>query len=342
MAAPTAPAGSRWDLYRVLSEPVRLRTLALAAAEELSIGEMAELLQESQPNVSRHVASLRQVGLVTMRRQGTRALVRLNEEVGEDAVVADAIRIGRELCEGEGCFARMAEVLKARDALTREFFTRRAGEEEEPPGLEELGVHLAVLAPLLSRRALAVDVGTGDGRLLHVLAPIFERVVAVDRSSVQLALAQRRVEHYRYHNVTLLQGDPDSAPLRKAIGPGADAVFAVRLLHHAPQPPQLIRSLAQLCHPAGGTLVVLDYVAHDDERMRQQADLWLGFEPDELRRMGTAAGLSDVSVLPVAAAGSGPDGHLAWQLLIGRRTGQPAATHAPRKIAPLRALRRRA
>ena len=49
---------SRWELYRVLAEPVRLRLLALAAEEELAIGELAGLLSESQPNVSRHVAPL--------------------------------------------------------------------------------------------------------------------------------------------------------------------------------------------------------------------------------------------------------------------------------------------
>jgi ArsR family transcriptional regulator len=42
---------SRWELYRVLSEPVRLRLLALAAEEELTIGELADLVGESQPNV---------------------------------------------------------------------------------------------------------------------------------------------------------------------------------------------------------------------------------------------------------------------------------------------------
>ena len=53
---------ARWELYRLLSEPVRLRVLALAAEEELAIGELAELLGESQPNVSRHAAPLRQAG----------------------------------------------------------------------------------------------------------------------------------------------------------------------------------------------------------------------------------------------------------------------------------------
>src|SRR5260221_491234 len=63
----------RWELYRVLSEPVRLRLLALAQQEELAIGELAELLGESQPNISRHAAPLKQAGLLAVRKQGTRA-----------------------------------------------------------------------------------------------------------------------------------------------------------------------------------------------------------------------------------------------------------------------------
>src|SRR6478609_4745457 len=88
---------NRWDLYRVLAEPVRLRLLALAAEEELAIGELAELLGESQPNVSRHTAPLKQGGLVSMRRQGTRTLVRLRDEAARDPVVADALTSGRAL-----------------------------------------------------------------------------------------------------------------------------------------------------------------------------------------------------------------------------------------------------
>ncbi len=79
VGSPSALA-SRWELYRVLAEPVRLRLLALAAAEELTIGELADILGESQSNVSRHVAPLKQRRLlVSVRRQGTRALVRLGE-----------------------------------------------------------------------------------------------------------------------------------------------------------------------------------------------------------------------------------------------------------------------
>ncbi len=74
----------------MLAEPLRLRLMALASDEELSIGELADVLGESQPNVSRHAAALRQAGLLADRREGTRTLVRLTPGVSADAVVADA------------------------------------------------------------------------------------------------------------------------------------------------------------------------------------------------------------------------------------------------------------
>src|SRR5436305_237141 len=124
MVATAAAPTTRWELYRVLAEPVRLKLLALAAEEELAIGELAELLGESQPNVSRHVAPLKAAGLLLSRKQGTRALVRLAEGTSADAVVADALASGRALCEGDGSLARVAEVLRDRDQVGREFFAR--------------------------------------------------------------------------------------------------------------------------------------------------------------------------------------------------------------------------
>ncbi|HJL30767.1 MAG TPA: ArsR family transcriptional regulator, partial [Polyangiaceae bacterium LLY-WYZ-15_(1-7)] len=102
---------------------------------------------------------------------------------------------------------------------------------------------------------------------------------------------------------------------------GADAVFAARVLHHASRPSEALRGLASLAAP-GGFVLVVDYRAHQDERLRdQQADAWLGFEPAELRDYATRAGLEDAHVTPIPAArcGEGPDGHLDWQVLAARR-----------------------
>src|SRR5271169_6549699 len=122
--ANTDLVSSRWELYRVLAEPARLRLLALAADEELGIGELAELLGESQPNVSRHAAALRQAGLLRDRREGTRTLVHVAPEAARDPVVADALASGRALCERDGSLARIAQVVRAREAAAHEFFAR--------------------------------------------------------------------------------------------------------------------------------------------------------------------------------------------------------------------------
>lgn len=318
-----AGSTSRWELYRVLSEPVRLRLLALAADEELAIGELAVLLDESQPNVSKHVAPLKAAGLLLSRKQGTRALVRIAEAASADPVVADALASGRALCEADGSLSRIADVVRERDRAAREFFARAPEREAplDPP--DATGAYVAALARLLPSRGLAVDAGTGDGALLDVLAPAFDRVIAVDRSEAQLDRARARIAGRAYENVTLLKSDLAESGLREQVGKGADVVFASRLLHHAPRPVDLARQLAQLARP-GAAVVVIDYARHDDESMRDEADLWLGFEPAELRRIAREAGLIDVEVirLPSAWCGRGKDAHLPWQVLVARTPGR--------------------
>ncbi len=323
-ASAEAVSSKRWELYRLLGEPVRLRLLCLSADEELAIGELAELLGEGQPNVSRHVAPLRRAGLLAVRRQGPRALVRLADGAAADPVIADALSAGRSLCDADGSRARIAEVLRARDAASRAFFDRAPAAEGDTPALPpELPAYLTALAPLLPRRRLAVDAGTGDGSLLDVLAPVFDHVVAVDRADAQLGRAHARLAQRGYHNVELMRADladPDLAARVASLG-GADAVFASRVLHHAPKPSTALAALAALAAP-GGAVVVIDYAAHDDERMRdEQADLWLGFEPDELVRAARTAGLESPthSTVPAVRCGNGPDGHLDWQVLVARR-----------------------
>jgi ArsR family transcriptional regulator len=315
---------SRWELYRVLSEPMRLRLLALTAEEELSIGELAELLNESQPNISRHATALRQARLLADRHEGTRTFVRVSPQARGDAVVADALASGRALCESEGSLARIAEVLRAREAPTHEYFAR-PGKSRIDAFPAETGAYLSAVATLLRYRGLAVDAGTGDGPFLDVLAPLFRRVIGVDRSAAQLARARERVETRGLANVVLLEADIDSPALRRAVGVGgagggADAVFASRLLHHAPQPSKLVADLAALCAPSGA-LVLLDYARHDDESMRDQADAWLGFDAEELRRFARKAQLGDVHVvrIPASLCGDGADHHLPWQVLVAKK-----------------------
>lgn len=299
----------RWVLYRLVSDPVRLRLLGLASEEELSIGELSELVGESQPNVSRHTAALRQGGLLSERRHGTRSFLRLAEATLGDVVVADAVAEGRRLCDEEGRLQAVAPLVSKREARSQALFE---SSEEGACGAELSSVQLSPEIPAfvyaISRlsvgRSVAVDVGTGGGALLDVLAPAFKRVVAIDRSRTRLAAAEQRTSARGYDNVLLLRGSVDEPQVRQAVGDGADAVFAVRVLHHAAVPRVAMASLTALLRP-GGQLVLLDYEAYDDPKFQEaRADVWMGFSRPEVLRLIRDAGLVDAEVVSI------PSGYL--------------------------------
>lgn len=343
-AAPRRDPAARCELYRLLADPVRTRLLALAAHEELGVSELAELLREGQPKISRHASALRDAGVLDARRHGAWSLLRLAPRAQEDPVVSDAVAVGRAACELDGTLARVEAVVARRDAATREFFARGGRPVSFGPP-SEAAAYLAALAPLLPRRALAVDAGTGDGALLEVLAPVFDRVIAVDRSEAQLALAHERVSRRGFGNVELVHGEADGDEAKRTVAraakragqAGADAVLALRVLHHAPLPARALAALAELARPAepssrGGAVIVVDYEPHDDEAFRaQQADLWTGFDRDELDAWAALAGLEERTLrsLPPAWQGEGVDRHLRWQVLVGFRTSSINTSRAP-------------
>jgi SAM-dependent methyltransferase len=315
----------RADLFRLLGDEGRLRLLALCAEEELTVGELAQLLVESQPQVTKKSQPLREAGLLTSRRDGTRTLLRA--ATASDAIVVAALEEGRALCGKDGSLAKIAAVVAQREEASRRYFEEKltAAEREAAaatPALDpELSAWLPILAPLLPGRALAVDVGTGEGALLPLLSPLYERVIAVDLSPARLARCSAKIAAWGLPNVRLLESHVEDAVLAQEIGQrgGADIVLCVRVLHHAARPQDAITAGARLLRP-GGHLLVVDYFPHDDEAMRDQGDVWLGFDPSKLRAWLEAAGLEAPapSPLPIALAASPP-----LQLALGRRPARP-------------------
>lgn len=313
-----AAKDARWELYKLLAEPIRLRLIALAAEEELSVGELADALGESQSNVSRQIKQLTAAGLLVSRREGTRSLVRFDSSHLDDAVIRDALRSGRRLAEKDGALARVEDLIAQRDLQTKSFFEQAETSAVAP----DWGVALGMLSLFIPERRLAVDVGTGAGQSLSWLAPLFERVIAVDRSEGQLAQARSLVAEQGWRNVVTEQAAYDSETFAERVQSegGASVVIASRVLHHAPKPQSALRRLAALLSP-GGFALVLDYESHNDESMREQADLWLGFSAADLMMMAEAAGFEDVRTqrLHPSLRGAREDSHLPWQVMIGRK-----------------------
>jgi DNA-binding transcriptional ArsR family regulator len=68
------------DPFNAIAEPRRRHILEFIAADERSVGEIAEALDLGQPSVSKHLNVLRNVDLVTVRRDGRRILYRANAQ----------------------------------------------------------------------------------------------------------------------------------------------------------------------------------------------------------------------------------------------------------------------
>ena len=321
-----AVPSARADLFRLLGDEDRLRLLALCAAEELTVGELATLLGESQPQVTRKSQPLREAGLLAARKDGTRTLLRAEPEIASDPVVRAALEAGRARCEKDGSLAEVPALVAQREETSRRLFahdTSAAGPVVQiSADGEQLLPFLPMLAPLLPGRALAVDVGAGEGALLPLLSPLYERVVALDRSAARLARCAELVSALDLPNVRLREGAVEDAGTVEEIARlskvGADLVVVSRVLHHAARPQELLAAAARLVRP-GGHVVVVDHVPHEDESLRERGHVWLGFEPAKLRAWLEAAGLEATHGAPLRARRD--DDLPPLQIAVGRARG---------------------
>ena len=291
----------RADLFRLLGDEDRLRLLALCAEDELTVGELASLLGESQPQVTKKSQPLREIGLLSARRDGTRTLLRA--ELDADPILDAAVEEGRTLCNKDGSLSRVAGIVASREELSRRYFEAPAGDAPTVSMSTDTGELLAwlpLLAPLLPHTELAIDIGTGEGTLLPLLSPLYTRVVAVDRSPARLARCAARIAALGLPNVRLREGDVEDPGLAEDVHQrgGADLVIMARVLHHAARPQDAIAAAARLLRP-GGAFVIADYLPHDDESMREQGDVWLGFPPAKLRAWLEHAALESIDVRPL-------------------------------------------
>jgi len=177
----------------------------------------------------------------------------------------------------------------------------------------------AIAKANLPANAVVADVGTGTGFVARGLVERASQVIGFDASPDMLAVARRNLAGF--DNVELREAAGDQLPVSDKM---FDGVFANMFLHHAPDPAKTIKELARTLKP-NGVLCITDLDTHDHEWQREQmADLWLGFERDDIWHWYAEAGLHDIDV--DCAEGTcdacGPDGEvkpLSIFVAIGRK-----------------------
>ncbi len=295
------------EVLRAAGEPSRLRIVALLAREELAVMELCQIMDQSQPRVSRHLRLLTASGLVERFPDGGWVFYRLSAEPARRAILDRVL----SLVDGHDTLVardrdRLAAVCAERSATAESYFAQNAPRWDQLRSLyvSEADVEAAILAAAPEGRiGRMIDLGSGTGRMLTLLATRAESALGLDLSQQMLNIARLRVAEAGLDHCELRHGDIFSTGLPDG---AADLVVVHQVLHYLGDPAAAVAEAGRLVAP-GGRLLIVDFAPHSLEYLREaHQHRRLGFPDDEMSRQLTAAGLKrpKVTTLP-ARSGEG-------------------------------------
>jgi ArsR family transcriptional regulator len=275
------------NLLRLLSDPTRVRLLALLEREELTVAELAAVLHLAQPRVSTHLAKLREAGLVRDRRAGVSAyyrtqhgsdprrdglLLALREQIDDALLDADAQRLPDVLAQ------------RARDSGWADSV---AGDMERHYSPGRTWETLARAMLQLQETGDVLDIASGDGVLGELLAPHARSILCVDASERVVAAARERLRPFA--NVEVRSGDMHALDL------GArrfDLVLMLHALTYSEHPAQAVAEAARVLR-SGGRLLAVTLARHAHRAIVEPYDHRnLGFRREDLLGYAQQAGLA--------------------------------------------------
>ena len=288
---------------RTLSDPTRLRLLALLLEEELTVAELQEALGMGQSRISASLGQLRRQGLVLDRRVGKNihyaavpaAVAPLRQALS--AAVA-------ELAEAERDRQALQLVLNKRRDRAADYFDKLAGKfgRTYVPGRswQALAHGLLRLMPPM----VIADMGAGEGTLSQLLARTARQVIAIDSSPKMVEYGARIAKENGFTNLEYRLGDIEEPPIEAG---SVDVVLFSQALHHAARPQRAVESAFRILKP-GGRILILDLASHTYEQAKElYAHVWLGFSGVELHAMLEKVGFREPEVSVVAREQQAPN-----------------------------------
>jgi ubiquinone/menaquinone biosynthesis C-methylase UbiE/DNA-binding transcriptional ArsR family regulator len=288
-----------WDTLKLLSDPTRLRLLALLQREELSVAELQDILGMAQSRISSQLALLRQAEVVVDRRDGKKAFYSLRPSLDARTLAllqaaCDSVAELPELAEDR---ANLDRSLKKRRDHQEQYFNLIAGKlgKNYCPGRswEAIG-HLALR---LTPEIVIADLGAGEGLLSQLLARRASQVWCIDNSPRMVEVGTELAAKNGLGNLTYKLGDIENVPLPDK---SVDLAILSQALHHAQHPEAAVKEAFRILKP-GGQILLLDLKEHTFEKAHElYADVWLGFKESALHGYLKKAGFQQVEVNTVA------------------------------------------
>ncbi len=300
---------------RAAAEPTRLRLLALAGRGAFCVTEFTEILGQSQPRLSRHLKLLCDCGLLDRVREGANVWFALPHG-GPGALARDLVaRLPGDdpILEADRRLA--ARVLAERARVASESFRRQGADWDEMRALDlpAAAVEAALLRLVPETDAgRLLDIGTGTGRVLELLAHHISQGVGVDASKAMLALARSRLARADLTHCSVRLADMYRLPLSET---SFDIAVLQMVLHYAEDPAGVLAEAARVLRP-GGRLLVVDLARHDqDTVLTRFAHRWPGFDDAAMGSLLADAGFDATEVLDIP-------GPLAVRIWVGTRAAE--------------------
>ncbi len=261
---PTHPSDlSRFvHALKAVADPTRVRLLALLSHGELAVHEICQILDQSQPRVSRHLRLLTEAGFLVRFREQKLVYYRPPAE-GQGRAWWDLLRqmLSMDDAQLEQDRQRMISVRSGLQGAAS------AASAQGPDGLEDLAALLLEEIGPVGIGSL-LDIGTGTGRMIEVLGRRAQHAVGVDISTSALKLARTRVHGAGLAHVEFQRGDMYRLPSPDA---SFDLVSLDRVLAGAERPEAAIAEAARALK-AGGRLLIVesfdDIAARGDNPLR--------------------------------------------------------------------------
>ena len=290
------------EVLRAAGEPTRLRILALLHREELAVMELGQILDQSQPRVSRHLKLLTEAGLVERFPDGAWMFYRLVSHGPHRALLEQTLGLIQPDDPVLGLdLGRLETVRAGRLDLAADYFAQNATRWSQLRSLyiAEAEVEAAIVAaagPGPFKRL--VDLGTGAGRMLTLLGERAEFAIGLDLSQQMLNIARQQTREAGLAHCELRHGDIFATRLPDGF---ADLVVVHQVLHYLSDPAAAVAEAGRLVQP-GGRLLIVDFAQHRLEFLREaHRHRRLGFSEGEITRWLEAAGLDAATPMTLPA-----------------------------------------
>ena len=278
---------------RAAGEHSRLRILALCARGELSVTELTQILGQSQPRVSRHLKLMVEAGLLERLPEGAQVYFRLADLSSASSLARALVLLIPESDPAlNRDLSRLQQVRDTRAQKAQDYFQKVAKSWDTIRSMHVPEKQLEeTLLRVIGDETIGdlLDIGTGTGRVLEILADRTTRGVGVDLISGMLAVARTNLERAGLSHVHVRSGDMYHLPIEDA---SVDVAILHLVLHYSDSPAEVIREAGRVLR-ANGRLIVVDFSAHSEESLHSDFQHHrLGFSDEEIRQCFNSASLS--------------------------------------------------